>query len=189
VVVGGVVGDVLRALVGDDDGGDVSSADVRAAASGAGLAGVGEVVFVPGDDDGPAERSAAPDSTGCRDQSSFDVHLSFTPTPAPTGQDAAQMNVASNVAFDGRPTPRLVAKATRVRRGVSRQALGIGFMFVEPPPARVQGLIHAVPENADATLCGIDAAAWKVVPGVGWTTGLTNGCPQCLALTPRYPNG
>src|SRR6266700_8246078 len=49
VVVGGVVGDVLLTLVGDHDGGDAAAAGVEAAAAGAWLTRVGEVVLVPGD--------------------------------------------------------------------------------------------------------------------------------------------
>ena len=53
-----------------------------------------------------------------------------------TRRDAAQMNGAGHVVFDGLPTPRLIAKATKVRRGMWRQALGIDFLFVEPLPIR-----------------------------------------------------
>src|SRR6266568_1298071 len=54
VVVGGVVPDRLLALVGDHDRDDVTAAGVGAAAAGTRLADVGEVVLVPGDDDGVA---------------------------------------------------------------------------------------------------------------------------------------
>jgi len=99
------------------------------------------------------------------------------------------MHAAGNDRPGGLSIPRLEAKAAKVRRGVSRQALGGGLLFVEPPPARVKGLIHAVPEGADTTLCGINAATWRIVPGISWTTRLKHGCPRCGALTPRHTSG
>jgi hypothetical protein len=99
------------------------------------------------------------------------------------------MHAADSHRSPGLPTPRLAAKAAKIRRGRSRQTLGGGFLFVQPPPARVKGLIHAVPQGADTTLCGIDASTWRIVPGIGWTTRLDNGCPECVALTPRYESG
>src|SRR5215471_209886 len=54
VVVRSVVYDVLAAVIGDHDGGHVAAARVGTAAARARLPLVGEVVLVPGDDDGVA---------------------------------------------------------------------------------------------------------------------------------------
>src|SRR5215475_9643667 len=51
VVVGGAVGQVPWTLVGDHDGHHVTATRIGAAATGAWLTLVGEVVLVPGDDD------------------------------------------------------------------------------------------------------------------------------------------
>jgi hypothetical protein len=93
---------------------------------------------------------------------------------------------------DATATPsRLLAKAAGIRIRSSRVGLGGGLLFLpnEQPNIRISGNIHAVPDDAAQTLCGLDASHWRPVPGVAWHIGLTQGCSECEAVTRRLSPG